>query len=107
MTQMTGRSYCDRGHQLEAGQRVAAVAAADDDGAVGVRHLQADGAVDVPGHRPELAGLAEVLALLELDVVAEPGQVRAGVGEQDRSRRQHPADRLRELAGVDRVRQVR
>ena len=71
------------GHQLEAAQRVAAVAAADDHGAVGVGHLHAQRAVHVPGHRPELPGLAEVLAVIQFDVIAEPGQMRAGIGQQD------------------------
>src|SRR5262245_17204864 len=64
----------DGGHQLEAGKVVAAVAAAHDDGAVGMGKLQADGAVHVPRHRPERAWLAKVLAVLELDEVAKPGK---------------------------------
>ena len=98
MIQMTGISYCTAVISSKPDSRVAAVPAADDDRAVGMRHLQAEGAVDVPGHRAELAGLAEVLPVLELHVVAEPGQVRAGVGEQRSALgRQHPPDRLREL----------
>ena len=106
ITQMTGISYCTAVISSKPLSRVAPVAAADDHGPVGMRQLQADGAVDVSGHRAERAGLPEVLTLLQLDEVREPRQVRAGVGEQDRSRGEHPPDRLGELAGMNRIRQV-
>ena len=96
----------DRGHQLETGKVVAAVAAADDHGALRVCDLHPERAVGVAGHRAELAGLAEVLALLEFDVVAQPGQVRSGVGEQHAARRQHRSDRLGELPRVQRIGQA-
>src|SRR4051794_27212519 len=98
-----GDIVLDGGQQLEARQQVAAVAAADDDRAVRVGHLEPKGAVDVPGHGAEAAGLAEILPVLELDIVGEPGRVRAGVGEQHAVLRQVARDRLRELARVDRA----
>ena len=64
-------------------------------------NLQAQRAVDMPGHRAEGARLAEVLTLLKLDVVTEPAQVRAGVGKQYTAGRQHPAHCLCKLAGVN------
>src|SRR5262249_54990355 len=79
----------DRRHELEARQCVAAVATTDDDRAFGVGYLQPERTVDVTGHRSEAARLAEVLALLQFDLVADPGCVGASVGQQRRVRGQH------------------
>ena len=63
--------------------------------------LYADGAVDMPRHWSEAAWLAEILTLLELDVIAKPGQMRASIGEHDPARRQNAPDRLSKLTRVD------
>src|SRR5580700_2300086 len=78
-----GEIVSDRGHQLETGQQITAVAAADDDRPVGKRHLGAERAVHRPVHWPEAARLAVILAALELQVIAEPGEMGAGISQYD------------------------
>src|SRR5262249_5601947 len=56
----------DRSHQLEARQRIATVAATDDDRPLGVRDLQADRPVGVPRHWTELPSLPKMLAAFQL-----------------------------------------
>ena len=91
----------DGRHQLETRQIVAAVTAPHNDSAVRMCELQAQGTVDVSRHGAEASGLAEVLAFFELDVIAHPCEMRSGIGKHDASRRQHSADGLRQLAGMD------
>src|SRR4029450_3322991 len=91
----------NRGHQLEAGEIVAAVAAADDDSPLGIGAFGPQRAVHGPSHRAEAPRLAVALPLPQLQKIAEPGQVRAGIRQHDAVARQELRQRLRELTGVD------
>jgi hypothetical protein len=79
-----------RRHQLEAGHVVATVAAAHDDRTVRLGVLDSERPVRVARHGCERPGLAEVLAISELQVVAQPHHVSPGVAENDGVVRESP-----------------
>ena len=52
-------------------------------GRSGLRAFGAERAVDMARHRAEAAWLAEELARRQLEIVAEPGKMGAGIGKHD------------------------